>query len=174
VIDPQIKRIAARYSVAFVLFTVAVIIGVWMGMRELAATNQPALPPVSPDAPAVTPATRKELVVDGGKSVSCEGACALESVCGLRDPDACRQHSCDGALRKPSKSDFSLAGAPDCTALAAVPCEEACARLGECKGDHGNDAACTSRCVEHAQVRPREAYVTSRCVIESGCNATCP
>jgi len=180
VIDPQIKRLAARYSFAGLLFTAAVIFGVGWAVRDAKNSRggviqgpdvpTPTIPPSIEANPGPPAPIRRELVVngpDGAQRVSCEGACALEMVCGLRDPAACRTDSCVDGLRKPTTSDFKLSTAADCGAMAATPCAEACAKRGECAGTHDGDAQCTRLCESSRD--KKKTYASSRCVLENTC-----
>lgn len=105
----------------------------------------------------------------GARRVSCAAACALEEQCGFRAASECTANSCEGDLRKLSRSDFALEGMADCAALAESPCEEACWKRGECTGAHEADAQCTAACRTLVKQAPRESYRESRCVIERSC-----
>lgn len=114
---------------------------------------------------------RAPLVVEhlGAKRVSCTAACALEEQCGFRSRVECAQGSCEGELRRLSRSDFQLEGATDCAALAELPCEEACWKQGECTGHHEGDAQCTAACRTLVRQAPRETFREKRCVLERPC-----
>jgi hypothetical protein len=129
-----------------------------------------APPPPAPSAEAKAPSLSSLLVTkDGARRIACGPACRLEAYCKLRDIDVCLSNSCDGDVRKLSRSDFELASASDCAQAAAAPCEEACWRKGECAGDHADDLRCTNACLTLVRQRPMAVFSESRCILESSC-----
>lgn len=134
-----------------------------------------APPPTEASADAMreeaAPERRSPLVVDhlGAKRVSCAAACALEEQCGFRSRAECAAASCEGELRRVSRSDFQLENASDCALLALLPCEEACWKQGECTGHHEGDKQCTAACRTLVRQAPRETFREKRCVLERSC-----
>ena len=134
-----------------------------------------APPPTEAAAEAMreeaAPKRRSPLVVDhlGAKRVSCAAACALEEQCGFRSRAECAAASCEGELRRVSRSDFQLESASDCAHLAELPCEEACWKQGECTGHHDGDKQCTAACRTLVRQAPREIFREKRCVLERSC-----
>lgn len=130
--------------------------------KELAAPSK--------DVASREPAPPMILERFGARRASCAGFCDREAQCGFRTFDDCSAQSCEGELRKLSSSDFRFAEVATCAAAAAVPCDEACWKRGECAGDHRADKGCAKACRTLVKQLPLETYRESRCAIERSCD----
>jgi hypothetical protein len=170
--DPELRSVMVRYSIVgvvlagSVIWTVAyvkdvthengapIVLGADAGPERPFAEKGPVAPSVD-KAPSLS-----EMFI--GDRVACGPACRLEAYCGLRAVDDCLRTSCDGNVRKPAVAgDAAFAKADDCRAAAAAPCADACARLGACHKDHGDDEKCALQCKDNPD------YRKERCVLEA-------
>lgn len=169
--DPELWDVIKRYSIVALVLTGALVWAVMYTptMPGGVANNAPALeaPQAAPPA-ADASADEKNftLVRHGLRRIACAAACDLEVSCQLRRADVCINESCEGDVRKVNRSDFHLAAAADCAAVASSSCEEACWRKAECGSGHGGDKACTAACTSLMTREPQKTWRQARCILE--------
>lgn len=175
--DPELWDVIKRYTLVGVVLMAA---AVW-SVQYTTDVSQPAnaapslearTAPEALDAGAASEAQDDVTTVvrHGLRRVRCEAACAVESKCGLRARDVCINESCEGDVRKLTKSDAALvqAGATGtCEDAAASACSEACWRQAECKDDHAKDDACTQGCLALMKDEPAKTWLQARCILET-------
>ena len=187
VVDPELWDVIKRYTLVGVVLVGA---SIWtiLYTTDLSqkANTAPSLEArTAPEALDAGPGveangtldTARTVVRHGLLRVRCDTACDLEAACGLRSKTTCVNESCDGDIRKLTKSDLVLTRVDatrkdGCNELAASSCEEACWRQAECKDDHSGDDACTAACTTLMQSKPAETWLQARCILETkSCDA---
>lgn len=180
VVDPELWDVIKRYTIVGVVLVAA---SIWAVQYTTDATRKPINAPgyearLAPEAMDAGPAilegnangtmdTERTVVRHGLLRVRCEAACAIEERCGLRSLAACLNESCEGDIRKLTKSDIVLARTEACDAIAETPCEEACWRQAECKDNHSGDDACIAACKQLMKKAPAQTYAQARCILET-------
>ena len=105
--------------------------------------------------------------IDGGVDDDCALFCAVEDECGFRSYDTCVAEACPGGLWTLSFADSCVEAAADCAEVALCSCQARCDNEEVCIGSA--DPSCVDDCQTLAEQLPSDAYLESRCVIESPC-----
>ena len=104
---------------------------------------------------------------DGGVDADCAFFCGVEDECGFRTFDACVESACPGGEWILSFADACVEAATACSEVAVCTCEARCDNETACFGS--GDPECVSDCQTLAEQLPVDAYLESRCVVESPC-----
>jgi hypothetical protein len=104
---------------------------------------------------------------DAGIDDDCTFFCGVEEECGFRSFDDCVAQACPGGEWLLSFADSCVEAAADCGEAALCTCEARCDNETACFGS--SDPECVSDCQSIAEQLPNDAYLESRCVIESPC-----
>lgn len=104
---------------------------------------------------------------DAGVDEDCTYFCSVEDECGFRTFDECTAHACPDGEWLLSVADGCVEAAADCGEVALCTCEARCDNETACFGSE--DPGCVNDCQSLAEQFAGDAYLESRCVLESPC-----